>query len=342
MIIHLLKDYCNETINDMNGLIYLRKHSQTLFNKAIETISYKTRDKDLINLDIETEFNMFNDFLNILNESKVVNVEYDDNERNPVFNSDKYFHRGRFENNLFYDKNEVNLKFEKGCIYLNNIDKSVKESNSPYRIAKNRCIVYNKVNDEYLELFVSEVNTNNEYSLVPMYTIVRLNDKSIDLYDDIILDKLERYPLLQQPLTFSKEIKNIMSFASDLSKRTKEEVEDIMYILMKITIILNNVLKLMGCKNIKLTEKTFTPRKEWWKKKHKQKNHSPYKYYELELIPITKKQIELNKKGEWNTKIRLCEGHFKTFSVDKPLFGKHSGEFWWQTHERKYKSRKQD
>lgn len=30
--------------------------------------------------------------------------------------------------------------------------------------------------------------------------------------------------------------------------------------------------------------------------------------------------------------LAICRGHFKTFMPDAPLFGKHTGQFWWAPH----------
>ena len=34
--------------------------------------------------------------------------------------------------------------------------------------------------------------------------------------------------------------------------------------------------------------------------------------------------------SQWNNRIHLCRGHFKKYTVEKPLFGKFTGLWWWE------------
>lgn len=91
---------------------------------------------------------------------------------------------------------------------------------------------------------------------------------------------------------------------------------------------------LMHCKNVTVTEQ----RPPDWQQKAAQKKHGRplVTYHVLNIEPMktvlrTEGDIEHNglKKA-----LHICRGHFKTFTSDKPLFGKVTGTYWWQPHVR--------
>ena len=91
--------------------------------------------------------------------------------------------------------------------------------------------------------------------------------------------------------------------------------------------ILNFALLLLGCKNIE-TEKIFPP--ETLNKKRLKHHKQPlFSYHTLVLKPVGKKQESIPR-HLWENRIHLCRGHFKTYTMENPLFGKITGRFWWQ------------
>ncbi len=88
---------------------------------------------------------------------------------------------------------------------------------------------------------------------------------------------------------------------------------------------------LLHCKNITVTKNHFDLKLI----KHQKKNNKPYfeKYYTLAIKPMTK---ILNEEGSINTQglnraLHICRGHFKTFTSEHLLFGKHEGTYWWES-----------
>ena len=64
-----------------------------------------------------------------------------------------------------------------------------------------------------------------------------------------------------------------------------------------------------------------------------------YSYKILEVVkgkPKSKNagSVPWNYTSPENVRFHLCRGHFKTFTEDKPLFGKYAGTFWWNPHSR--------
>jgi hypothetical protein len=88
-------------------------------------------------------------------------------------------------------------------------------------------------------------------------------------------------------------------------------------------------LVLLNCKNVG-TEKVEIDMA--LNKKRKKLGRVPlFSYYTLVLKPVGKRQKSIPK-HLWENRIHFQRGHFKVFTEEHPLFGKHVGCFWWQPH----------
>jgi hypothetical protein len=95
--------------------------------------------------------------------------------------------------------------------------------------------------------------------------------------------------------------------------------------------ILASVLVLLSCKNI-TTE--IIPAPDRLNKKRIRQGRQPlFSYHTLVIKPIGKRQESIPK-HLWENRIHLQRGHFKTYTIEKPLFGRITGRFWWQPHVR--------
>lgn len=91
-------------------------------------------------------------------------------------------------------------------------------------------------------------------------------------------------------------------------------------------------LKLLNCKNI---EKVKVAGPEKLNKKRKKRGKHPIFDYHVLRISAPSKQVGSNKdQGLWNNRIHFCRGHYKVYTKDAPLMGKHIGMYWWQPHVR--------
>ena len=88
--------------------------------------------------------------------------------------------------------------------------------------------------------------------------------------------------------------------------------------------------RILQCKNIS-TEKNY-PSKELNKKRIKQGKQPLFTYHTLVVNPMSEKKRSSNEHESTGIKQRLhfCRGHFKEFTEQNKLFGKHTGLYWWQ------------
>jgi hypothetical protein len=88
-------------------------------------------------------------------------------------------------------------------------------------------------------------------------------------------------------------------------------------------------ISLLHCKNVRVRNVTPPPKLA---KKAQKKHGRPLVTYRV--LEIDAMRRILDSEGEAQTKglrhaLHICRGHFKTFTEDAPLFGKHAGTYWW-------------
>jgi hypothetical protein len=88
-------------------------------------------------------------------------------------------------------------------------------------------------------------------------------------------------------------------------------------------------ISFMHCKNVE-TE-TITPPEKLSKKYRKRHGHDLIRYHVLDIKPI-RRLLERHQTGasdDLRRALHICRGHFKTFTPDAPLWGRHVGTYWW-------------
>ena len=93
-------------------------------------------------------------------------------------------------------------------------------------------------------------------------------------------------------------------------------------------------ISFMHCKNVRVVDQT-PPAKA--SKIHQRKHgHGLTKYKTLEIDPMRETLRGKGRIGEVGLKqaLHICRGHFKTYTEDRPLFGKKTGTYWWPQHVR--------
>lgn len=72
-------------------------------------------------------------------------------------------------------------------------------------------------------------------------------------------------------------------------------------------------------------------------KKRRKSGKNPGKTFKcLDIEPMKEQSRRESDEGESDVEraLHICRGHFKTYTEENPLFGKHTGTFWWPMHKR--------
>ena len=95
-------------------------------------------------------------------------------------------------------------------------------------------------------------------------------------------------------------------------------------------------LSLMHCRNVEI--RTVEPDPEASRAHRRRHHHRLVRYQVLDIEPMRR---ILDKAGATDPSagglrraLTICRGHFKTFTPDAPLFGRHTGQYWWAPHVR--------
>jgi hypothetical protein len=90
----------------------------------------------------------------------------------------------------------------------------------------------------------------------------------------------------------------------------------------------------MHCKNV--TAEPFEPPEGSSKSWRKKRGRPLTRYHVLEIAPMRRildSEGQAQRKGLGHA-LGICRGHFKSFTEEAPLFGRHTGQFWWASHVR--------
>ena len=88
-------------------------------------------------------------------------------------------------------------------------------------------------------------------------------------------------------------------------------------------------ISFMHCKNVEIRAITQPPKLS--RKHRKRHGRDLIRYHVLEIEPI-RRLLERHRTGErygLRHALHICRGHFKTFTEDAPLLGRHVGTYWW-------------
>ncbi len=111
---------------------------------------------------------------------------------------------------------------------------------------------------------------------------------------------------------------------------TPPDGENLDYAAQAIHLVLPALLTIsfMHCKNVRI--ETVEPSLKLSRKYEKRHGRPLVRYQTLDVEPM--KQI-LDRHGATSVGLRqalhICRGHFKVFTQDAPLFGRHTGTYWW-------------
>jgi hypothetical protein len=93
-------------------------------------------------------------------------------------------------------------------------------------------------------------------------------------------------------------------------------------------------ISFMHCRNVSI--RPVDPPERLSRRYERKHNRPLTRYHVLDIEPMRR---ILDTEGEAQTKglrhaLHICRGHFKTFTEDAPLFGRHVGTYWWPAYVR--------
>lgn len=91
------------------------------------------------------------------------------------------------------------------------------------------------------------------------------------------------------------------------------------------------LLTLLECKNI--SHSTVTPDAKLNRARRKRGAYPHDSYHVLHITtPGNSSGTNQDAHPHHQTRAHMCRGHFKRYTAEKPLLGKHTGLYWWQPH----------
>ena len=112
-----------------------------------------------------------------------------------------------------------------------------------------------------------------------------------------------------------------------------DKVQNMADIGTKYLTAIENTILLLNCKNIQ-TEKIKAP-EALNKKRRKNGKQEIFDYHVLNVVvPGKKRGYSPETEPLSHNRVHLCRGHFKEYTSEHPLFGHHTGLYWWQPHVR--------
>jgi hypothetical protein len=100
---------------------------------------------------------------------------------------------------------------------------------------------------------------------------------------------------------------------------------------MTISRMILKLISVINCQNVELVDVHPSKKQQRSRRKKKRQPLNSYK-----ILSLKGKKIVDSKGGASSSlkRLHLCRGHFKTFTEDKPLMGRHTGTYWWQPQAR--------
>ncbi len=176
---------------------------------------------------------------------------------------------------------------------------------------------------------------NNYYRETPKGGMIVLEVSSnkwmVWMFAYIAEDKMWMPKLLSYHVDFSDTCQQLSCYAIEdtpaesIKQLRKEDNAELT--------LLQSAILLLNTKNI-ITEEHHPPEK-LNKKRRQLGRQELFTYKTLNVVlPSPSRSSSGSSKTDIHQRIHLCRGHFKEYTTENPLFGKHTGLYWWQPHVR--------
>jgi len=172
------------------------------------------------------------------------------------------------------------------------------------RVDKVACLIIQQNNHSMVVQFMAQRIIGKEWFMAPVYYVISIGKR------------------------YENHLGNIQSIGwvgldnQQYQKMVEEDREDLT--------IIHILPLLLNCKNIEMAKiRASKPLNKKRRKNHKQEL---FDYHVLNIVVPSNKKREYQEKAISlsNIRVHLCRGHFKEYTAEHPLFGKHTGLWWWQ------------
>ena len=168
------------------------------------------------------------------------------------------------------------------------------------------------VSSDTKQMFLNFNYMENRWVICPVYMLAEKNKGWTALHYSMV--KQNEHP----------------SFTDEQAFQQGKELDDEMSALV-------TMLSILNCQNV--VTKDVLPPEKLNRKRIRNGKLPLYSYKILEVVkgkPKTKNagSVPWDYKSPDAVRFHLCRGHFKTFTEERPLFGKYSGTFWWNPQSR--------
>jgi hypothetical protein len=208
-------------------------------------------------------------------------------------------------------------------------------SKAPYNITK-RGILCEEIfgHDEICIYYFNYIKELQRWEYSSQITFQSMNDIPLILHKDFVefMKKLDGNLIDLNCLTSHQFIADI----TEISKNHGITEEVLISRVMKNTIssyyMLNLGLRLLQCKNIVTVN---NPQPDRLNKKREKNGKEPIHVFKTLMVrPLKYLSNSKAEPSKGLMKVHLAMGHFKTYTKEKPLFGKYFGKFWWEAQVR--------
>ena len=178
---------------------------------------------------------------------------------------------------------------------------------------------------------------HDKWNLSPIAFFVSLQKrfKEIKNISNLLMNKYNHYTPMIKALNLDRLNQQIATIP--LSPKVVAFINEYGWEKLMVSEVLTDLqaleffLLLLNCKNV--STEAIVPTNRINKKRRKRGEVELFTYHVLKFkVPSSKRASTNSGEPQSHKRIHFCRGHFKEYTAENPLFGKHVGLYWWPAH----------
>jgi hypothetical protein len=199
------------------------------------------------------------------------------------------------------------------------------DKNNEYRMISSSAFVVEHSEEHIIEMTIFSENIQDVCPLILTSIKLQLDENYYLIESQVneIFRTMKIFPEEQYKLfgALNTPLKAIHTMRTP----TSFELDQIKKMTANVILAMSFTMKFLNCKNVIMIDNQD-------KKELKKRIRKGKKFYErwktLQVTGIEISQDQKGHQGNFNP-LHICRGHFKTFTNEHPLFGRHTGTYWW-------------